>query len=56
MARLKPRAMGVNLLPKAKFPQAQNRFPVQIKPAAPGAPKPAAGLDPSLDQVLGKYT
>jgi len=52
MARLKPRAIGVNLLPKPKFPQAQNRF--QIKP--PAAPTPAAGLDPSLDQVLGKYT
>ena len=56
MARLKPRAIGVDLLPKPRFPQAQNRFPVQIKPATPAAPKPAAGLDPSLDQVLGTYT
>jgi hypothetical protein len=55
MARLKPRAIGVNLLPTPKFAAPQNRFPVQIKPAAPAAPKSAAGLDPSLDQVLGKY-
>jgi len=47
MAGLKPKAMGVVLLPKARFPQAQNRWPVKT-------PKPAA-VDPRADQVLGKY-
>jgi hypothetical protein len=42
MAGLKPKAAGVVLLPKARFPQAQNRWPV----------KPA---DRRADQVLGKY-
>ncbi len=45
MAALKPKAMGVVLLPQARFPQAQNRWP--LKP-----PKP---VDPRADQVLGKY-
>jgi hypothetical protein len=45
MAALKPKANGVVLLPKARFPQAQNRWPVKT-------PKPA---DPRADQVLGKY-
>ena len=30
MAGLKPKAMGVVLLPKPRFPQAQNRWPYII--------------------------
>jgi hypothetical protein len=47
MAGLKPRATGVVLLPKPKFPQGLNRWPVKT-------PKPAA-FDPRVDQALGKY-
>ncbi len=50
MAGLKPRALGVNLLPKARFAPPESRFPV--KTAAPKAP---AAFDPRADQVLGKY-
>jgi hypothetical protein len=45
MAAPKPKAAGVVLLPKARFPQAENRWPV----------KPARPADPRADQVLGKY-
>ena len=55
MARLKPRAIGVNLLPKPKFPAPQNRFPVRIATGAAAQPGPTPAFDPSLDQVLGKY-
>ena len=44
------KAPGVRLLPKAKFPAPENRFPVKV-----AAPKPTAAFDPRADQRLGKY-
>jgi hypothetical protein len=44
------KAPGVKLLPKAKFPAPENRFPVKVASA-----KPTPAFDPRADQVLGKY-